>query len=313
MNIRLFQTILVLCFLLLAGGCANQPARYQVDMVSDLIMMFPGADHKDTHLELGHRMVEKDKQGNILVEVTIHSVKAAMGSLGIKLNYDSDRDEGPIKAREGDKQNRPEKYRLSFTGLQGTTYRALVNPKTGSVELMDLPKQLKPIASGQVSGPFGGDQISMVLSRACLEDYAALGYLEDLDQPWFHQGNTVVPGVASVKTQRAIGDEQKAADPNHPTFTKVSFTLTEATEPSNQTEPASAKPTRKQAGMQLSTFEGQGHILRHQGKGSILYWEENSTAHIHTSARKKARSGTKKKKKQIIYYMIKKTIQQVER
>lgn len=306
MNHRCLLLILVLCGFL-AGGCANKPAAFQVDMVSDLVMMFPGADHKETQLNFTHTVVEKNESAT-LVEVRLDSIQASMKSLSIKLSYDSATDNGPIRPEEAGKQNRLEKYRQSFTGLAGLSYRANVNHAGGQATLLDLPQRLETIASGQVNGMFGGDQITMVLSRHSLRDYASVGLADATDKMWFEKGETVVPGVTHVNTQRSVDPQAQTNDPNKPGVTLWAFTLEQSggSDAKTQADAAAAPPARtKQQGLQMKSFNGKGHIERSRKKNRLELWQENSTAHVQTSAN---RANTNKKPKPI-FYRIKKTIQ----
>ena len=180
-HFRTLRYVLFACFLTAATlGCANAPAQSQlrpglsgaleVNLVSDLKMRFPRADYQQTNalwtwtLEPAPAV---DNTDNLLLTMKLHSLKATMISLTIRLTYDSTA-ESPDQPSD-----KTQTFRSIFEPLLNAQYRALVDRRGNVIELQAIDPPLQAVATGPIKhGAFGGYQAATFFSPEKLQHYA---------------------------------------------------------------------------------------------------------------------------------------------
>jgi hypothetical protein len=184
-----------LAVLILSGGmagCAGSDrlaARFEpgmfyaqkITLVSDMKMLFPGADHQESELVLNYRVKEVDEQGRAALKVTVRTLKARMSSLGVTCSYDSEKSAHSSSQEEPKSkkaQNNQKKYENSCIGIAGKSYHALVDKDGRVLEITDVDEQISKLWKKPVqNGSFGGYQLGLLFSPHNLREYINLSLL----------------------------------------------------------------------------------------------------------------------------------------
>ena len=194
-HLSLFLLILVVGS---AAGCAQteslsprfksgQKFSRKINLVCDMRMMFPGADHQENEMVLNYQ-VRDVRNGVATVDVKIVSVKASMRSLSVQASFDSENPQAnsdksepassktspaPLKKNKSKTSNQ-ERFHKNFAGLKGTGYSVRVDRNGKVLELVDLDERIKRAATGGiVDGSWGGHQVALLLSPNNLRDYVS--------------------------------------------------------------------------------------------------------------------------------------------
>ncbi len=302
--------ILTFVSLTLLQGCEEEKVKkYRVNMVSDLIMLFPNADHKETTIDFTHEILN-DTGGQTPVKVTFNSLNASMVSLTVQLSYDSQKDNGPLPPKKDKKQNREEKYRQSFTKLQGSSYYAKVNSEGVVTELYDVDEAIQRILDGKLSGMFGGDQITMLLNESCLKDYALLGLSTRFAKSWKSKGKwassglTVVPSSKTVSTSRNFKMEGKQKGTDGESVSLVTYKISKSDAGLDKSKKKSSSSS-----LSITAFKGSGKITHSLDSKRLVSWQETVTADVKAGS---VRRGNKNKNNKRFYYQIKKNITPID-
>jgi len=288
-------------------------------MVSDirLPLGIPNADHKETDMVLGYDVLEIDQDGVARVELTIDSIKADMISLTKRFSYDSEAEEQTESAkRDLAQQNR---FNQSFDGLKGKKYGALVE-KTGRVlELIDLDPRIDRIASGKVKGMFGGDQVAMLLTKSNLKEYAAAGWVHVDDgtlktaPSWVNDGTVWVPSAkpAQVRKSYQLQGIEKKEDRHVAT---VSYQVSLAEESASDANPTAPNARKlRSSDLIVTAVLGEGQLSVLSKMGTLLKLEEQLRVEVRTGYTPPRRKNLKKAKVAKIFFIMKKTIELVEK
>jgi len=175
-------------------GCGESKNFSQkIHLVSNLKMIFPGVDGKDTELVLNYDFMGIDQDKRTVMEVTVASIRATLKTMGQNYAFDSEKNTDtpekapplPEKDASKNKQNRnskitrpskQERYATTFAGLKGQKYKILLDKEGRVVKLFDMDEKLKRIAQLEIKGGMlEGDQVMMILSENNLREYASLG------------------------------------------------------------------------------------------------------------------------------------------
>lgn len=296
--------------------------RQKVRMVSDLVMLFPGVDHKESQMVLDCHVKDVDEQGVATVEVTIASIQASMKSLSVSCSYDSEQD-APATTTPSEKHRKQQlEFTGLFAGLKGRKYSALVDSNSRVVKLTDLDRRIEEAAArrGRL-GPMGGDQLAMLLSESSLRQYVAPLFFAGLDQPtiepndtWTAHDSVWVPQAPEVAIKKTYV-VKSIEDPNDDKVAVVTFTASDVKDKKVVSQFGPRRPRSSQS-MQIDWVGGKGEArfsLRH---GRLLSHIEDIRPFMRISgaAGPAAHTGepSKKKKEPKIFYVVKRTIEIVE-
>lgn len=307
-------------------------------MTSDLVMMFPDVDHKETDLVFDCQVTEIDEQGNAVVEVTIESVKVLLKTLGgIKLTYDSeavpdDQAKAELDKTGKSKDAKRQTYIKAFAGLKGKKYTAVVDPRGVVVKLVDVDKEIQKALDRRTTGKMlGGDQVEMLFTAASLKEYAWPGHIIAAGDPedfkfsgsWRGTGTVVVPYTTLVNLQKTspIKSESEHAKEFEAVLDKASTVFLydmahvgkgEDLSGADQAKPKSGKKRRRsyrgstKYSFVMDKSVGIGRVTLGGGSGSIFKLEEKMKIFV------KTKGGGSKRKKPNIYYLISRTIEIVD-
>jgi len=246
---------------------------------SDLKMLFPNADRKESELDLAYNVKSVDKQGRAVIEVTVASLKASEHTMNLKFVYDSEDEAGAQKSAQA-KENQQKKYVGVFSPLKGSKYVALVDVKNRTVELTEMSQALKDIACGVPNGDmFGGDQAKMLFNEGILKEYVWPALFAGDDANSTPAGAVLVPGTPADKIQRiyttAQGDNPEAVP------YKITRVLSQ-----EQAAPDAKKAARSSVKQfQIDSIQGEGSYTTVAGESPVLKMQEKMFVKMKSSGK----------------------------
>jgi hypothetical protein len=265
----------------LTGRPLRQGDRFTSHIVlkSDLKMLFPNADCKESELNLGYNVKSVDRQGQTVVEVTVTSLKAFERTMSLKFVYDSEDEAGAQKSAQA-KENQQKKYVGVFAALKGSKYIALVDVKNRAVELTEMNQALKNIACGAPDGDmFGGDQARMLFNEGALKEYVWPTLFAGSDANSAPAGAAVVPGAAVDKIQRIY----TAAEGNSPEAVPYKITRVSNEEQVATEAKKAAKSSGKQ--FQIDSIQGDGSYAVAADGSPVLKMQEKMFVKMKSSGK----------------------------
>jgi hypothetical protein len=268
----------------LTGRPLRQGDRFTnyIVLKSDLKMLFPGADYKESELGLDYDVKSVDEQGQAVIEVSITSLKAIESTFKLKFVYDSE-DEAAAQKSSQAKKNQQEKYTGIFAALKGSKYIAVLDVKNRVVQLTEMDQALKDIAYGVPDGDmFGGDQAKMLLNEAILKEYVWPTLFAGSDENNAPAGTVLVPGASAAKIQRIY-----AADEGNSPEKSMPYKITGV---SNEEQAApdtkkAAKSTGKQ--FQINSIQGEGSYALAADELPVLKMQEKMFIKMKSSEKAK--------------------------
>jgi len=315
----------------LIGGCAasnrmktqfERQMRYaqKVNMVVDMRMMFPGADHQESEVVLDYLVEDSDRQGNSTVKVTVRSIKASMRSLMISCSYDSSVPLPDSSSPDKNAKDHQKKYEASFSGIAGSSYRALVDKNGRVTQLTKVDDRIGKLSEKPIeNGSFGGYQLALLFSPHHLREYvvpALLTACENqpprVNESWVSYEPAESPRTSPVpfkKTCRIESIDEHSGD----RVAKVTFTGEGA--PGKEL-PAYAQPGNKQIKDEMEIVKvehNSGDLTFSLSRGRLLKLHEKLITEVNIAGRyrrdQSLTQADKEKPKQKIYYLVDKTIE----
>jgi len=265
----------------LTGRPLRQGDRFtgHIALKSDLKMLFPNADRKESELDLAYNVKSVDKQGRAVVEVTVVSLRASEHTMNLKFAYDSEDEAGAQKSAQA-KENQQKKYVAVFSSLKGSKYVALVNVKNRTVELTEMSQALKDIACGVPNGDmFGGDQTKMLFNEGILKEYVWPALFAGDDADSTQAGTVLVPGAPTDKIQRIY----TTAQGDNPETVPYRITQVPGKEQAAPDTGKTAKSSVKQ--FQIDSIQGEGSYTTAVGKPPVLKMQEKMFVKMKSSGK----------------------------
>jgi hypothetical protein len=279
----------------LTGRPLRQGDRFtnHIILKSDLKMLFPHADYKESELLLDLYVKSVDKQGQAVIEVTITSLKSLENTFKLKFVYDSEDEAGAEKSSNA-KANQQKKYVGVFAALKGCKYIVVVDVKNRTVELTEMDQALKGVACGVPDGDmFGGDQAKMLFNEGILKEYVWPTLFAGSDAKSASAGTVLVPGASADKIQRIyVVEENKSPEKSMP-YKITGLSNEEQVSPPDIKK--AAKPSGRQ--FQIASIQGEGSYTFAAGESPVLKMQEKMFVKMESSA--KAQMG----------YVIEKTVE----
>ena len=293
---------------------AGQRYLLNVQLVSKALIGFlrfagPSGEMKDTgDMILDCRVVDVADDGTARIELTIKSLKCSMTSLGVKASFDS---AGENKGGN-DKQKR---YRRVFQGLVGSKYSALVDSRGRVVKLLNMAEKVKQASNRNVTGPLGGDYLSLLLAETNLRDYASPPFFANLPtgptakgDTWIDQQTVVAPQASAVQAEQKYELKSYRMRENEK-IAEISYRGILLEEETAAAGPG-GKGKKGKGGLEIIQAGTPGKILYSVTEGRLIKLDEMQRAEIRTlSGSGRRTSKPKKDGKNRMFYDIKRIIE----
>ncbi|MBN1763838.1 MAG: hypothetical protein JW860_01150 [Sedimentisphaerales bacterium] len=282
----------------------------KVNLVSDLAMMFPNVDHKESEMMLTCRVKQVDPEQRATVEVEIASIKASMKSLGVKCSFDSQNDK-EFKTVTKSKESRQQKYVNAFVNYPGQKYTVQIDSLQQTIILLDLDEKVRKASTAGTSGDmFGGDQVHMLLAEENLRQYVSGGLFTEPGAPkakrgtsWHTGSSVLVPDTPRQNTQHIYTIDNVEKD----TMANISYKILRE-DPDNASPRTKAPPPQPRSNFQVLSVKGEGQISFSLIRGRLLTLTEKIRVDLERKADRKKNDKTRKMK---MYYVVKKDIEYI--
>ncbi len=285
----------------------------RINMVSDLLMMFPNADHKESQLVLNYEVTKVSDNENAIVEVTIVSVKATMLSLGQRYSYDSEtpNKKSNYSPKFRDRENR---FRSEFVGLKGKKYQLAINLKTKTVKILKMDPRIQKIAEQSIpQGMLGPAQAVMLLGRSNLCQYASEGLFAGLKSPvvkksqsWQEKSSVFIPKTPLVKLKK-ICKLTRITQKNNQKLATISFKYKRDTaKRQTNSNPGKIFPGNNRSQFKVVSIRGDGSTIVSVNKGHFISSKEKIQLGITLNLQGKP-------SKNKMFYIVKRNIEYIDR
>ncbi len=325
-------SLIILCFgiCLLFTGCdkltltKGQTFSRKVKIVSKFNMsIFNNVDDKTAEMVVACEVTDIDNSGNAIVRATVDKIEAKIVTMGYLFQFSTDKPE--LNTKESTRPELQEKYVNIFSPLVGKSYTAVVDKDARVIELKDIDpailKYAKAVTDDKISGK---NQAILLLSETMLKEYVSPGIYNGTPEDNGSGEKTVAsdivaPSLPVIPVTRKVVEAGKmaASTAKWPEGTVKVYYATSADKLPEKFSSDEVVPViydnYKSATHAAVALWGNG-CVGYSKSGDFVKMVERTFIEVSSNrlANKNESSGKNKKRKVQMYYIIDKTIENID-